>query len=350
MSALAFRLPARLEAGEPPEARGVGRDGVRLLVATRGGGGRLEHARFADLPRFLEPGDLLVVNASATLPAAIAARRGAGELLLHFATRAPGLAGDEWWVLELRRPDGGRPARGSAGPRTGEILGLAGGGSVEIVAAYARGGRLWLARVETGGEPVAAYLARHGRPIRYGYVAGDWPLDAYQTVYATTPGSAEMPSAGRPFTRALLGRLRRAGVATAPLLLHTGVSSPERDEPPYPEQYRVAAATAVRVNATRARGGRIVAVGTTAVRALETVAAPDGTVRPGEGWTDLVITPERGLWAVDGLISGWHEPEASHLRLLEAAAGPGLLERSYRAALDRGYLWHEFGDSHLVMP
>ena len=349
MSALAFRLPARLEAREPPEARGLARDGVRLLVATRGGGGRIEHAHFADLPRFLAPGDLLVVNASATLPAAIPARRGEAELLLHFATRAPALAGDRWWVVELRRPDGGRPARRSAGPRTGEILRLAGGGSVEIVASYARGGRLWLARVETG-EPVAAYLARHGRPIRYGYLAGEFPLDAYQTVYATTPGSAEMPSAGRPFTRELLGRLRAAGVAAVPLVLHTGVSSPERDEPPYPEQYRVPAATAARVNATRARGGRIVAVGTTAVRALETVAGPGGAVRAGAGWTELVVTPERGLRVVDGLISGWHEPEASHLRLLEAAAGPALLERSYRAALERGYLWHEFGDSHLVMP
>jgi S-adenosylmethionine:tRNA ribosyltransferase-isomerase len=197
---------------------------------------------------------------------------------------------------------------------------------------------------------VVDHLDRHGRPIRYGYVAGDWPLAAYQTVYANAPGSAEMPSAGRPFTPELLTRLVAGGVAVAPVVLHAGVSSPERHEPPCPEYYRVPPATAALVNATRERGGRIVAVGTTVVRALETVAAAGGRVHPAEGWTDLVVTPGRGLRAVDGLISGWHEPRASHLELLEAAAGAELLARSYRAALDHGYLWHEFGDSHLVMP
>jgi S-adenosylmethionine:tRNA ribosyltransferase-isomerase len=220
---------------------------------------------------------------------------------------------------------------------------------VEIVAPYAPGGRLWLARVASE-VPVVDLLAAYGRPIRYGYVTGDWPLEAYQTVFARTPGSAEMPSAGRPFTPALLARLAARGVAVAPVLLHTGVSSPGRGEPPYPEYFRLPASTAARVNAVRAAGGRVLAVGTTVVRALESMAAPDGGLGPGEGWTDLVITPERGLRAVDGLISGWHEPQASHLSLLEAAAGAPLLERCYRAALTEGYLWHEFGDSHLILP
>ncbi len=349
MSALAFSLPARLEATEPPEARGLARDGVRLLAARRGDG-RIAHTRFGDLPAFLAAGDLLVVNTSATLPAAIPARRAGGEeLLLHFATRAPALPGDRGWVVELRIEGGARPAPAGGGPRPGETLALAGGGELRILAAYARGGRLWLARVETE-LPVVDHLTRHGRPIRYGYLAGEWPLAAYQTAFAVTPGSAEMPSAGRPFTPALVTRLVAGGVGIAPLLLHAGVSSPERDEPPYPEYYRVPAATAVQVNATRAIGGRVVAVGTTVVRALETVAAADGRVRAGAGWTDLVVTPQRGLRAVDGLISGWHEPQASHLQILEAAAGAELLERCYRAALAEGYLWHEFGDSHLVLP
>ena len=344
-SSLAFDLPDRLEAGEPPEARGLARDGVRLLVAARGDG-RIAHARFRDLPAFLAAGDLLVINTSATLPAALAARRSDGaEVVVHFATRAPAVPGDGFWVVELRTPDGARPLRAAAG----EVLRLAGGAELEILAAYARGGRLWLARLDAGG-PAVDHLAAHGRPIRYGYVSADWPLAAYQTVYATTPGSAEMPSAGRPFTPELLTRLLADGVAVAPILLHTGVSSPERHEPPYPEYYRVPPATAALVNATRAGGGRIVAVGTTVVRALETVAGVDGRVEPGDGWTDLVVTPDRGLRAVDGLISGWHEPEASHLQLLEAAAGAALLRRSYREALDGGYLWHEFGDSHLIMP
>ncbi|HEY3020958.1 MAG TPA: S-adenosylmethionine:tRNA ribosyltransferase-isomerase [Solirubrobacteraceae bacterium] len=346
MTSPAFGLPSRLEAAEPPEARGLARDEVRLMVAARGDG-RIEHARFRDLPRFLAPGDVVVVNTSATLPAAVAARRsGGGAVRVHFATAAPHLAGDGWWVVELRSADGAAPFREA---RAGERLTLDGGASVEVVAPYAAGARLWLARVDAG-EPVPSYLARHGRPIRYGYVGREWPLAAYQTAYALEPGSAEMPSAGRPFTPELITRLVAGGVHVAPVTLHAGVSSPERHETPYPERYEVPEATARLVNAVRGWGGRVVAVGTTVVRALETVAAPDGTVQAGGGWTGLVVTPERGLRAIDGLLTGWHEPAASHLQLLEAAAGDELLARCYAAALEHGYLWHEFGDSHLVLP
>jgi S-adenosylmethionine:tRNA ribosyltransferase-isomerase len=346
LSAPAFELPPALEAREPPEARGLARDEVRLMVATRGDG-RIAHARFRDLPGFLEPGDLLVINISATLPAAIPARREDGTPLeLRFATAAPHLPGDAWWVVELRGADGASPFRGG---RAGERLALAGGASVGLVARYAGGARLWLARLPAG-EPLHDLLARHGRPIRYGYVSGGWPLEAYQTAYALTPGSAEMPSAGRPFTPELVTRLVAGGVLVAPVTLHTGVSSPERHEPPYPERYHVPPATARLASAVRAWGGRVVAVGTTVVRALETVARPDGTLEPGEGLTGLVVTPERGLRAVDGLLTGWHEPRASHLQMLEAAAGEELLDRCYRAALEHGYLWHEFGDSHLILP
>jgi S-adenosylmethionine:tRNA ribosyltransferase-isomerase len=134
------------------------------------------------------------------------------------------------------------------------------------------------------------------------------------------------------------------------VLLHTGVSSLDRGESPFPERYHIPAATARLVNAVRGWNGRVIAVGTTVVRALETVATPDGTVSEGQGWTSLVVTPERGLHAVDGLLTGWHERESSHLELLEAAAGRELLQRSYAAALAHRYLWHEFGDLHLVMP
>ena len=177
-----------------------------------------------------------------------------------------------------------------------------------------------------------------------------WPIDAYQTVFALEPGSAEMPSAGRPFTTGLVTALVARGILVAPLTLHTGVSSPELGEPPFPERYRVPETTARLVNAVHEWGGRVIAVGTTVVRALESVADPDGTVSGGSGQTALVVTPERGLRTVDGLLTGWHEPEASHLLMLEAAAGPELLDRSYRAAAERGYLWHEFGDIHLVLP
>jgi len=346
MSALAFRLPERAHAHEPPEARGVARDEVRLLVAAREAA-TVEHARFRDLPGYLRPGDVLAVNASATLPAAVPARLpGGAEVELRFATAAPDLDRGSWWIVELRSAGGASPF---AGARAGETLTLPGAATVELVAPYAGGARLWLARVRAR-TALHEYLARHGHPIRYGYVPAEWPLAAYQTAFATQPGSAEMPSAGRPFTPELIARLVSAGVHVAPLVLHTGVSSLERGEAPYPERYAVPEATARLVNAVRWWGGRVIAVGTTVVRALETVADEDGTVAAGEGWTRLVVTPERGVRAVDGLITGWHEPDASHLQLLEAVAGPELLECSYAAALEHGYLWHEFGDSHLILP
>jgi S-adenosylmethionine:tRNA ribosyltransferase-isomerase len=139
-------------------------------------------------------------------------------------------------------------------------------------------------------------------------------------------------------------------VLVAPLTLHTGVSSLEQGEPPLPERFRVPAATARLVNAVHGWNGRVIAVGTTVARALETVAAADGTVSEGRGWTSLLITPQRGILALDGLLTGWHEPASSHLQLLEAVAGRELLERSYRSALEHGYRWHEFGDLHLILP
>jgi S-adenosylmethionine:tRNA ribosyltransferase-isomerase len=180
-------------------------------------------------------------------------------------------------------------------------------------------------------------------------VSQRWPLAAYQNVYATTPGSAEMPSAGRPFTAELIALLAARGVAVAPVVLHAGVSSPELHEPPFPEHYEVPAATARHINSTHDGGGRVIAVGTTVVRALETAARPGGTIAAAAGWTSLVIDPGRGVRAVDGLITGWHEPDASHLRMLAAITGEPLLERSYQEALRHGYLWHEFGDSHLIL-
>jgi S-adenosylmethionine:tRNA ribosyltransferase-isomerase len=263
---------------------------------------------------------------------------------VHFATRAPDLDAS-WRVVELRSPDGAHPARG----RAGETVALAGGAArLELVAPYASGSRLLLAR-HAGPGTVEDLLAAHGRPIRYGYVARSWPLSAYQNVYATVPGSAEMPSAGRPFTAELIMSLIGRGVTLAPIVLHTGVSSPERHEPPFPEQFDVPAHTARLVNAVRAGGGRVIAIGTTVVRALESAARPDGIVAARSGWTGLVIDADRPVRAVDGIITGWHEPEASHLQMLAAIAGAPLLARSYRAALDHDYLWHEFGDSHLIM-
>ena len=345
MSALQFELPTRLEAHEPPEARGLARDEVRLLVAS-GRDSRIAHARFRDLPAFLAPGDVVVVNTSATLAAALPAERESDgcKLELRLSTPAPHRVADQWWIVELRAS--GRPFL--SGHECDELL-LPGGGRATIVAPYAGGRRLWLAKLELP-EPLADYLARHGHPIRYSYVPREWPLGVYQNVYALDPGSAEMASAGRPLTAELVTQLIARGIHVAPVTLHTGVSSPERGEAPYAERYRVPDSTARLVNAVRWWGGRVIAVGTTVVRALETVADPDGTISAGEGWTNLVIDATRGVYAVDGLVTGWHEPEASHLELLRALAPEELLDRCYREALERGYLWHEFGDSHLILP
>lgn len=354
---VAFVLPAELEAAEPPEARGLTRDAVRMLVARRRTG-ELSHTTFSQLPTLLEEADLVVINTSATLAAALEARREGGEhAVVHLSTQLPaGL-----WTLELRRE--GAPLLDA---HAGEHLTLAGGASVTLLAPYAvrartagsdepraprpgGGVRLWVAALELPA-PLLAYLAAHGRPIRYGYVRGEWPISAYQNVYASEPGSAEMPSAGRPFTAEVLTRLVARGVGVTPLVLHTGVASLEAGEAPYPEPFRVPAITARRVNETRRAGGRVLAVGTTVVRALESAVDDLGVLHPAGGWTDLVVTPERAVRSVDGLLTGWHEPEASHLAMLEAIAGSELLEASYAAALSEAYLWHEFGDVELVLP
>ena len=342
MSVAAFRLPVRLEAHEPPEARGLTRDGVRLLVTDRADGS-LVHSRFSDLPTFLAPGDLVVVNTSATLPAALPVTNADGaELELRLSTPAEGRDPERFWIVELRSGDSPFGA-----VEVGERLALPGGASARILASYA-GVRLWLAELELP-LLLEAYLGEHGSAIRYGYVPRRWPLAAYQNVYAVDPGSAEMASAGRPFTAELITRLVAGGVLVAPVTLHTGVSSQESHERPYPERFRVSEQTARLVNAVHAWGGRVVATGTTVVRALETVARPDGTVAANEGWTRLVVTPERGLWTVDGLLTGLHEAQSSHLDLLRAVAGEELLARSYGAALEHGYRWHEFGDSQLIL-
>jgi S-adenosylmethionine:tRNA ribosyltransferase-isomerase len=345
---LQFELSPELEAAEPPEVRpgARGRDDVRLMVSA--GDAPPIHTRFDQLPDHLHPGDLLVVNNSATLPASVDGLLDGTPVEVHLSTELPsGL-----WLVELRRPSE-RAGQGSV-PRfedaTGRTVALPGGGAVELIARYRGSQRLWLAVVSTAPVEVAEYLAGHGRPIRYGHVARDWPLDAYQTAFAIEPGSAEMPSAARALTPALVARLVAQGVGFTPITLHTGVSSLEGHEEPYPERVRVPAVTADRVNAARAGGGRIVAIGTTVVRALEAAADADGSVRPLDRWTDVVVTPERGVRAVDGLLTGWHEPEASHLRMLEAIAGRTPLAMAYREAVAAGYRWHEFGDAHLILP
>ncbi|AWK08462.1 queuosine biosynthesis protein [Streptomyces spongiicola] len=373
----ALRVPDGLSARVPAEERGAGRDDVRLMVSR---GTAVAHHAFRELPGLLRAGDVLVVNTSATLPAAVNARLGGERLVVHFSTRGdagPSGAASEGglWAVELRSPDGAGSTLPRAGGPAGARIRLPGGGVLVPREPLVEGSpRLWWAVVSVD---VPTLLARYGRPIRYRYTERDQPLSAYRTVFALPApdgsGSAEMPSAARPFTEGLVAELVRRGVRFAPVTLHTGVASAEAHEPPYPERFEVPAATAWLVNAARAGrradggagrggdgsggrdgceggGGRIVAVGTTAVRALESAAGPDGAVRAAAGWTDLVVTPARGVRVVEGLLTGLHEPAASHLLMLEAVAGREALTRSYTEALRHRYLWHEFGDVHLLLP
>jgi S-adenosylmethionine:tRNA ribosyltransferase-isomerase len=334
MTALDFALPSRLEAHEPAELRGSGRDDVRMIVSDLAAGTETD-AHFRELPRFLQPGDLLVLNTSATLPAALTAlRANSDEITLHWSSSLP--AG-----LSVVEPRGIEAV-------AGERLTLPGGASATLLAPYRDSRRLWIAILGLDGLPVVDYLRRWGRPIRYPYVTHPFPLSAYQTVYARGEGSAEMPSAGRAFTVRMLARLRHCGIGLAKLVLHTGVASLESHEHPYEEWYEVPVRTAERVRSTKAAGGRVIAVGTTVVRALESSVDRDGQPIASKGWTDLVITPERGVRVVDGLLTGLHEPRATHLAMLEAIAGRDTLERGYALALEREYLWHEFGDLHLL--
>ncbi|MGQ5598405.1 S-adenosylmethionine:tRNA ribosyltransferase-isomerase [Streptomyces sp. ESR1.13] len=366
MRAPAVGVPEELSARVPVEQRGPGldRDGVRLLVSR---GTEVSHHAFGELPGLLRAGDLLVVNTSPTLAAAVDGRAGHARVVVHFSTRGD----DGRWAVELREPDGrgttrargavtGLPRARAEGVRGRGCGGLAGtrvqlpGGARLVLEEplSARGERLWWARVS--GVAVPALLREHGRPIRYSYTERDQPLSVYQTVFALPSddgtGSAEMPSAARPFTARLVAELVSRGVQFAPVRLHTGVASAESHEPPYPERFAVPEASARLINAVRAGDGRVVAVGTTAVRAVESAAGDDGVVRARAGWTDLVVTPERGVRVVEGLLTGLHEPEASHLLMLEAVAGRAAVDRGYEAAVRDRYLWHEFGDVHLLLP
>lgn len=337
-----FAVPEHLKAGGPPESRGLDRDEVRLMATSPGG---TLHLEFRDLPSVLESGDLLVVNNSRTRPAAVRVSR---DLAIHFSTSQPG----GHLVVEPRIPSGMGSERHLAFEES--RVQLPGDASLDVLGRYPAGSpsrRLWLATFAGSREgSLDQYLGQWGQPIRYSHVDAPYPISSYQTIFGTVAGSAEMPSAGRPFSSGVVTSLVNAGVRFASLTLHTGVSSLESGELPYPEWFEIPESTATLINHTHRRGGRVIAVGTTVVRALESAADSEGTVHPVKSITDLVIHRDHHTRAVDGLITGWHEPESTHLEMLEAVAGRPMVSASYSAALERGCLWHEFGDSLILLP
>lgn len=330
---IAAALPRGLvEATAPPEYRGIARDGVRMLVTDRNAGSHA-HAHFYDLPELLRAGDLLVVNDSATLPAALSARRtNCGEVRLHVST----MIDARLWTVEPRNP-----------VDAGETLSLPGGAKVTFLTPVEpERPRLWYASFRLSA-PMYAYLAHFGEPITYAYLDRRYPLREYQTFFARSIGSSEMPSAARPFTREVVERLRARGVEIASITLHCGVASFEAPERPGIERFIVSPETAHRVNAARRAGRRVVAVGTTVVRALETAATPDRVVAAG-GWSDLFIGGSYRLKAVDALLSGFHDANATHVSMLRAFMSSELLQDAYAEAAEHGYAYHEFGDVHLI--
>jgi S-adenosylmethionine:tRNA ribosyltransferase-isomerase len=352
---ITFTPPGDRTAPSPAEARGMARDQVRLLVAD---GDRVRHTHFRDLADHLEPGDLVVVNTSQTVAGEADARLSDGrDVVVHVAMDLR----DGTWVAEIRTaPDA---ARSVLDAEPGQVLTLTdgpGNALLTLLTPYPRegssptgdGNRLWRAAYD-GDEGLRDVLDRVGRPIAYGYLDQRYDLADYQTIFGTTPGSAEMPSASRPFTHDVVTRLVSRGIGIAPVLLHTGVSSQEVGESPQPEWFEVGESTARLVNSTRAAGGRVIAVGTTVTRALESaVAASPGhaVVEARSGWTERIVTRDQPPRVVDGLITGWHDPQASHLLLVESIAGADLAQLAYDAAVEHGYRWHEFGDSALFLP
>jgi len=336
---LVFERPENLFARVPPEARGRDRDDVRLLVTLPDGH---RDARFEDLPQFLRAGDLLVVNESAAIPASLSARGRLGTILLNLSTRFR----SDLWIAEPRW-SAGKP--GPLPVEPGEDLRI-GTATVRLLSQYPGIPRLWFV---SSNRPLDGIVAERGQPIHYGYTDA-WPMEVYRTLFSRVPGSAEMPSAARPITPRIRGLLEEAGVRIAPVLLHTGVSSLEIEsetveaQAMYPEPFSVSAETARAVNRAHASGGRVIAIGTTVVRALESAWTPAG-VRPCVGFTRLFVHPDRGIHAVDGLLTGFHDPVTSHLALLTAFLGIDGVRRAYAAAVRSGYLWHEFGDSHLIL-
>ncbi|WAH44467.1 S-adenosylmethionine:tRNA ribosyltransferase-isomerase [Alicyclobacillus fastidiosus] len=332
-------------ATRPPEERGIARDEVKLLVLDRRTG-QTQHAVFYRLADYLHPGDLLVVNTSKTLPASLPALllQGGESMRIHLASRIT----ETTYIVERRDAQGAADERPfQVGDRIALCMHHA-----TVIGRFHPDSRLWYLECKADLWQLAE---RIGRPIRYGYLQSQPDIADFQTVFARDVGSAEMPSAARPFTERVLRGIEKKGIRIAEITLHTGVSSHEvkgslSDHPFLPEWYSVPEETAALVNRARAQGRRVIAVGTTVVRALATATNPTtGLVRPESGWTSVVITPDTPVSSVTGLVTGLHDNDTSHLAMLYAFIHRDALAAAYAEAVKRGYLWHEFGDSNLIL-
>lgn len=345
-SIIQFDLPQQLACPKPTEERNLARDQVRLLVTTNSG--KIEHSVFRDFVLYLQKGDVLVVNTSATVPSALPVSfADGGKGKLHLST---GLNSREW-LAEIREITGTKTRRWHGGVEGMEFQ-LPSGTIVTLKKKYYKNEQwlhLWVVDLDTN-QPVQKYLTENARPIQYDKLDRQYPLSYYQTFFSFHPGSAEMPSAGRGFTKKIIEALLKKGVVLAPLILHTGVSSLEENETPYPEYMEIDPVSATIINTAKNQGRRIIAVGTTCIRAIETAADPHGVVQPYRGNTELFIDEIYSMKVADGLLTGFHEPKASHLNMLQSIGGFEHINRAYQEAITAGYHWHQFGDLHLILP
>ncbi|WP_257351223.1 S-adenosylmethionine:tRNA ribosyltransferase-isomerase [Pseudalkalibacillus decolorationis] len=339
-----FDLPGELNASIPAERRGVNRDHVRLMILDRNNGNTY-HDQFYKLENYLKVGDLLVLNTSRTLPAAftVELKRAKGvnvkDVELRLAQRK---SNSVWKVLVVGQT-----------VQQGDELTFSPTLRARVRTCNPKSPLVTISFSKRGND-LYDQLYKLGEPIRYEYIKENWTLDYYQTVYGTVPGSVEMTSAGRAFSWEMLFRLKKKGIQIATITLHTGLSYFLNDQwkvgpAESLEEYEVPGDTAELIRKTKEQGGRVIAVGTTVVRALESAVDGNGRSISQKGWTNLHIHGDFELQIVDGLITGFHEPEASHLDMLSAFVPQLILKTAYKEAVDQRYLWHEFGDMNLIL-
>ncbi|ARI77401.1 S-adenosylmethionine:tRNA ribosyltransferase-isomerase [Halobacillus mangrovi] len=331
----AFQIPNHLNAHIPAEQRGLRRDQVKMMVV--GIDRKPVHSRFDLLDQFLNSGDVLVLNKSRTIPPVLRGSQGNNPIEIRLSRK---LSTNQWEALVLGRVINRKQPIYFPDGVTARIAGM--GSERPLVS---------LTFSETGSS-LFSFIYDYGDPIRYEYIDYPWPLDTYQTVYGSVPGSAEMPSAGRAFTWKMIKHLKAKGIKIAFLHLHTGLSYYEDDRWPdpknHPEPYHVPLETVKIIQQAKAARKRIIAVGTTVVRALETSVNEEGNLYESEGNTSLYVDQHYKHAVVDGLLTGFHEPEASHLDMLSSFLPANELLKAYEEALQNNYLWHEFGDMNLL--
>ncbi|MCL7747900.1 S-adenosylmethionine:tRNA ribosyltransferase-isomerase [Halalkalibacter alkaliphilus] len=329
-----FVVPDHLHAFLPAEIRSNKREAVKLLVQNRQAG-NVHHDTFENLSSYLKEGDVLILNNSRTIPAVIFTTD-------HMEVRLARKRSSEIWdVLYLHEIE------------IGDTLTFTSNVKATVLDKCSKTPLISL-RFSIAGNEFYNYLYTHGTPIHYEYLQDHWPLQAFQTVYSSVPGSIEMPSAGRALSWKMLADLQKKGVEIGFVYLHTGLSYFENDHWPdpifQPEPFHVPKETVELIHLAKNRNSRIIAVGTTVVRALESAVDTQHILQPTTGETTLHIKLNSSLYVVDGLLTGFHEPEASHLDMLSAFIDQKNLLAAYEEAIRQGYLWHEFGDMNLLLP